>query len=629
MKVKNSRVFIKRGENTAGSERRRLLIKKASAVILAFCFLLSLNQIISLWGEGYGFYGVGLFGYNIWAVGLYVIAVWAVYRLFQRKEKRLHVVSGCLGFLLSLGIVYGSYVHFTNDIFSSAKVTFLQVTLVFGFFAVMTALFEELLLLWDRLPGWYERKEKERAETGEEAAGKAGKNGLYFMAVWLFIFLSYIPIFLSCWPGNFVYDTPFQLAEVVSGSYKTHHPLLHTLFLGWAYKLGQSMGDVSAGCQLYTLIQMAILSSAFACIWLYFYKKRMPKGFRVFVLLWFAWFPMHAVFAVSCTKDVLFAAFFLYFTVFLVRLVFDGEAFAWYSYGGMVASGVLSVLMRNNALYAILAGGVVILLLERRGKEQGKKRLCMLAVLGGIWLCSGLANAGLAAAVQAENTDSCRESLSMPLQCLARVAQYRREDLSDDLYAEICMYIPEEDLVKYNPYLSDEIKEHANEELLRENFPNFLKLWLKVGAQFADEYVESIVANTMGYWYPLNEGTYISKPLEYYHKLIWVSDEIEKRDYCPPATKIYGPLFWQEEYREVPVLGYLFRLDGWVWLFYTYLGWCIYKKNKKAGALGAIPFFYLGTCYLGPVSILRYIYCLIVAVPLLFYMVMRSDRNKG
>lgn len=123
----------------------------------------------------------------------------------------------------------------------------------------------------------------------------------------------------------------------------------------------------------------------------------------------------------------------------------------------------------------------MILLLERRGKEQGKKRLCILAVLGGIWLCSGLANAGLAAAVQAENTDSCRESLSMPLQCLARVAQYRREDLSDDLYAEICMYIPEEDLAKYNPYLSDEIKEHANEELLRENFPNFVKLWLKVG----------------------------------------------------------------------------------------------------------------------------------------------------
>ena len=84
---------------------RVLFIKKLAAALLAFFFLLSLNHIISLWGEGYGFYGVGLFGYNIWAVGLYVIAVWAVYRLFQRKEKRLHVVSGCLGFLLSLGIV--------------------------------------------------------------------------------------------------------------------------------------------------------------------------------------------------------------------------------------------------------------------------------------------------------------------------------------------------------------------------------------------------------------------------------------------------------------------------------------------------------------------------------------------
>ena len=102
MKVKNSRVFIKRGENTAGSERRGLLIKKASAALLAFFFLLSLNHIISLWGEGYGFYGVGLFGYNIWAVGLYVLAVRVLYRLFSRSEKRLQVVSGCLGFLLSL-----------------------------------------------------------------------------------------------------------------------------------------------------------------------------------------------------------------------------------------------------------------------------------------------------------------------------------------------------------------------------------------------------------------------------------------------------------------------------------------------------------------------------------------------
>lgn len=110
-------------------------------MILAFCFLLSLNHIISLWGEGYGFYGVGLFGYNIWAVGLYVLAVRVLYRLFGRSEKRLHIVSGCLGFLLSLGIVYGSYVHFTNDIFSSAKVTFLQVALVFGFFAVMHGAF--------------------------------------------------------------------------------------------------------------------------------------------------------------------------------------------------------------------------------------------------------------------------------------------------------------------------------------------------------------------------------------------------------------------------------------------------------------------------------------------------------
>lgn len=595
--------------------------KRIPAAILAYIFLLSLKQIINLWGSGYGFYGVGLLGYNIWAVGLYVFTVWILYRMFNRGEKKLHITAGILGMLLSLVIVYGSYAHFLNDIFQSKQVTLLQIGLVFGFLPVTMPLSEEFLLLFDRLRNWCIKKEEDKPRAIDAFFQKRG--WVYFALVWIIIFASYIPIFLACWPGNFVYDAPFQITEVIYGEYETHHPLMHTLLMGWAYNLGISIGDVSTGYQFYTLIQMLVLSGSFAYCVYYLYKKRVPRVFRVGVLLWFALFPMHAVYSVSATKDIMFSAFFLYFAVFLVRLLFDREQFKWYSYAGLIVSGVLSVLLRNNAAYAIIAGGVILVIFEKGWKQKGR----IVGILATVYVLSNVANLGLVAALDAEDTDSYKESLSVPLQCLGRVASYRGDELSEELYNEICMYIPESAFANYNPYLADEVKGPANEELLRENIFNFIKLWIKVGIQFPDEYIESFLTNNLAYWYPLDRGQYVQGSVEFYHKLIWVGPEIEKRTYCSWAGDFYGELFWQGEYLEVPILGYLFRAEVWVWFLNFFLAWSIMRKHKKTALMGAIPFMYLCTCYLGPTVVLRYIYCIVVIVPLLLYLVMRGGED--
>ena len=90
-----------------------------------------------------------------------------------------------------------------------------------------------------------------------------------------------MPVFLANWPGNFIYDAKYQLSEVVHNSYKTHHPLIHTWLMGTAYKLGVEWGNVSKGFQLYTLLQMLVLSSSFAYGLLYLRKRGMPRLFRV------------------------------------------------------------------------------------------------------------------------------------------------------------------------------------------------------------------------------------------------------------------------------------------------------------------------------------------------------------
>ena len=583
--------------------------KKIIPFIGGTCFVLSLNHIISLFGIQGGFAGVGEFGYNIWSLLGFGAALGLMGRMLRRRDRRLHVTAAISGLLMSAAIVYGTYAHFVNDIFQSAQAVWMQFAVMAGLLAVTVPASEEILLQFDRLNRYGERKWEGKVRKG------------YFFLVWALIFAAYIPIFLWFWPGNFVYDAPFQMAEVVSEQYNTHHPLLHTSLMGLAYNYGRSVEDASSGFQFYSLLQMLVLSDSFAYCVYYLYKRRVPRVYRVCTLLFFALFPMHAMFSITATKDVMFAAFFLWFMIFVVRLLADKEEFHWYSSVGIILSGTLCCLMRNNAVYAVTAGAVILLALVKR---TGRQKVFGAALLAGICALSFLAEAGLKAAVHAETDDRYRETFCMPLQCLARVASYRAEDVEQTDYEEICMYMVEEDIKNYSPYLADSVKSTANEELMRDNFWNFLKLFVKMGLKFPDEYMEAWITNTMGYWYPLDRGYVASGAIEFYHKLIWTEYEIVKRNYCSWPAVIYEPLYFHMEYSKVPILGYLHRPDFWIWFLTYFLFWSIYRKKRDAGLTGLIPLMYLGTCYLGPVSVLRYVYCLVVTAPLIGYVVLVS-----
>lgn len=595
------------------NELKKLYIKRIVLFACGICFVLSLSHIISLFRLHADFYGVGEFGYNIWSPLGFIIALWLLNRMFQRTDRRLHCAAAVSGFLMAAAIVYGAYAHFVNDIFQSVKVVCLQFAVMSGIATVTIPASEEILLQFDRLNRYGERK----------CECKISKR--YFFIVWFLIFVAYLPIFMWFWPGNFVYDASYQMEEVIENEYITHHPLLHTIAMGTAYKFGVSVGDASTGFQFYTLLQMLILSAAFAYCAYYLYKRGVPRAYRVCVVVWFALFPMHAMFSITATKDVMFAAFFLWFMIFVIRLLFDKEQFHWYTYGGLVLSGVLCCLTRNNAVYAVAAGTVIILLFVKRMLKQ---KLYAAGLLAGICILASLADAGLVAATNAKTVDRYRETYGMVLQCLARVAVYRGDDISETDYNEICMYMVEEDMKKYNPYLADAVKFTANEELMKENFWNFMKLFVKMGLKFPDEYIEAWVTNMMGYWYPLDRGQYASGAIEFYHRLIDAEYEIVKKEYWTWPKAIYEPLYFYNGYVKVPVLGYLHRPDCWVWFLTYFLFWSIYRKRKETGLTAAIPFMYLATCYLGPVAVLRYIYCLVVIVPLIGYVVMRSTDER-
>lgn len=594
-------------------------IKRIVSMVLAYLSVLSISKIFSL-NSDISNYFTGLYwGYNVGAILVFLFGGFVLCRFLTNRDKRLKILSTLAGVLVALACVYGAYAHYVNDIFISLKDGILQLFLVAGISFLTVPLSAEIFLLTDKASHWL--KEKQKIALEKETVKKPW---LYFLCVWAIIFVCYIPIFLAYWPGNFVFDAKDQLKDVFLYTHSTHHPLIHTLLMGQAYELGINMGNVSAGFQFYTLIQMFVLSASFAYSLLYLYRKKVYRGIRVGTLLFFALFPMNALFAISSTKDVLCAAFFLISVIFYIRLLYDKEQFKWYSYFGLIVSNVLLALFRNNALYAVILFIVIGLFVVKGWKDKLK----ILILLMAIYVLTGLCNDALIRSVEAREPDTYRETLSVPLQCLARVAAYRGDELSEDLYNEICLYIRDIDIPNYNPYNSDAIKNYANESLLRENTVSFFKLWVKVGLQFPDEYFESLVTNTLGYWFPLNQGSYATMGISLYHTLIGVGPEITKENYFPLASKVYDPLFYEGNAQYTPVLGYLFRTVLYVWFYIYAFIWSICKKDKRGILLLCLPVVYLLTCMAGPMAALRYIYSIIVCIPIFVHLAIREKEES-
>lgn len=590
--------------------------KRIIIFLLSYLCVLSFAGILYLQESGYiaGRY----FGRNLSAVAIFAITAWLLNRFFTMQDKRLKVVSSIGGVLLGLVIVYGSYCHFVNDIFRSAGENILQVFMILGISALTTPLIAELFLWLNKIQVWYLKK---CPENPVELTKK--KRVRFFCLSWLILFLAYIPLFLAEWPGNFIYDGIYQLRNVIHNAHSTHHPLAHTLLMGMFYNWGRSIGDASTGFQFYTLLQMLVLSASFAYFLLYVYKKRAPKCVWIGILLWYALHPIHALFAITSTKDVLCAAFLLFFIVFILRYFVDRESFHWYSYAGMIASGAGAILYRNNVMYAIVLFAIAVFVLLKGLKAKLKAVSVILAVI----LLSHTINEVMIHCTDATEPDTYRETLSVPLQGLARVASYRRDELPQELYDEICIYIQEADIPNYNPYISDAVKNNANEVALKTNTLNFFKLWAKVGLRFPDEYVESFLTNTLGYYYPLASGVYISTEIALYHTLIGDGEEIEKRGLEGPIKDLYSHFFWKKEYESTPILGFSFRCMLYVWILVLFLFWSIWKKNTGFLMPGILLFAYILTCFAGPTVMLRYIFCVVTATPVLIYLMMSSGNR--
>lgn len=433
----------------------------------------------------------------------------------------------------------------------------------------------------------------------------------FFLCLWLLLSLCYLPAYLALFPGTFGYDGPVQVAQYFGDNALTsHHPLLHTFLLGIFFSLGQTLfHSYSAGFAVYTALQGFIVTGSMAYSMALCRKKRVPLAVIALGFLWTAFNPLFQLLTFASTKDILFGAFLLCFAATLWDVPQNGAPSAGYCCR-LALFGSLTCLFRNQGIY-ILAIVILFALLTRL-----PRKICLSLVIA--LAASQLLTTACSAAWDIPKGDK-REMLPVPIQQLAYVGSLYlnggQVSMTPEQYAAVSELILPEGILSFTSESADPAKFYFQTDLLLENPGKYLRLYLELGVQNPGEYLHAWRNLIYPYWF---EGANIGFTFCY---------TFPEYNHWEVSRNSLFPLYYDHLVRKALKMSadanfgnlsekLLWRPEICLWLLAGLLG-CSIAGNRRL-LLGILPFLlYFLTMILGPVALLRYIYPLMIATPLL------------
>ena len=514
-------------------------------------------------------------------------------RLFGRRPLVTILGGGLFAFLLGIGL----YVEMEQMSLLAAVI--LGCILILPFSLLLRKLFE-----WE-----YHGKGQERVRA------------LRPQMIWGILFCCYLPALFVFFPGIFAYDVPFQLKQFFTGTFSTHHPLLHTVLIGTMISGGKAVGNVTVGAALYTVIQMALVAICFTGCIRSMARMAKHKG-MLWPLAFYALYPLHMIMAVNATKDALFAACFAW----MICLLIEGsqKPLSSFNKGMLVLTTIGSVLLRNNAIYALGAWAVFALAVSRN-----KRRV--LAFLG--ILCLGTVfGISLKLGLKAQDGDIV-EMLSLPIQQVARARLYAKEKLTDEELQKIDGIMPGEAWTYYDPTVSDPVKFEVDSSQIRSNPGEYLQLYLSVLKRCPKESFDAAAELMHGFLFPYFKyrvsGRYIqTENTEDYYDDWWTGERIRNASFFPRLRTAIEWRFGAQGAMQWPWIGIFFNMGVIVWATIFLCMRMMYWGNRDAALVTLIPLLLLGTYLLGPVMTGRYVYPFVCMIPGLTSVGGRNDETR-
>ncbi|MDO5377359.1 MAG: DUF6020 family protein [Clostridia bacterium] len=508
-------------------------------------------------------------------------------------RKRASALLG--GALFALFFAFGRQMEHDG---ASDPALAMAAALTIPFALILTALFERV---WRRL------------FTQRELAGGACRPFRARMA-FVALFACYVPMLLVTFPGSFAYDVPFQLRQVFTGEYSTHHPLLHTLLLGGCVALGRALGEINLGAALYTVLQMAGMAACFALTCASIARRCGARAARLSAAF-FALYPLHMLFAVNATKDVLFSGAFA-LALALAAEAAEGESAPRGLFAGFTAACTAAMLLRNNAVYAVAVW--MLLQLPALRRRQGRLLLLSAAISVGLALGTGALLARVTEAVSGDMS----EMLSVPIQQLARARLMEGEKLTDEERETIDALMPGEAWRAYDPSISDPVKFAFDTEAMKADMGAAVSTYLSVLKKCPKAYLDALLALTYPFFYPYGEyrvsGYYLQMGISEEQLDQWCDfPYITSQSLFPRVRDSLAWRFGAKGAMQIPVVGYLFNMGAIVWVMLFFALRDVYRGRWRRAGVWLLPVLLWGTFLLGPVMAGRYIYPFVCVLPVM------------
>lgn len=535
---------------------------------------------------------------GLWSIALLALTAVGIWRWMKLPERRLQGYAAVFGFGLSLCLLLGQRMERIGSVGGGGMLWLLLSALCLA--PAAGSLFAAGIH-FVRTP---------RAES----AAKWSDRRFFLMSL-LVIFLGWLVIFLSLYPGVFAYDALNQLVQGVDAPYSKHHPLLHTLMMNAFIRWGQSIGNANLGIAVNALVQMLLMGLSAAYGLTVIRREGCPRTVYLAALAVLTLLPIHGTMAVSTAKDPLFAAAVLW----TAALLFEGmrvrtPSVRWWLC--LLLATALTCLTRNNGLYALAVLLVLGLMLCRRHALR-----CLCAVLAGIVLSFGV-NAGLDAALQPKSGKS-REMLSVPIQQMARVATLHPEWQQDEDFQALF-----QGELEYEPLISDPAK-----EIFRTDgetpISQVIRLWLRMLRAHPDEYVDAFLLLTRGWWdiADLTHSTIYGDWAGYMQLNVFGGQGVERKPLLPFMAGFYENLLQLNGYQQIPVLSLLFSPALWIWFMLFTCMAALYTRRREALLPALLLLGVTATIMLGPCAIMRYAYPVMFGTPVVFGMLCAREKQ--
>lgn len=450
------------------------------------------------------------------------------------------------------------------------------------------------------------------------------------------IILCWIPTLLAFYPCIVSYDGGYQIRDYIfEGKINLGHPIITTILYSSFYSFGVSyLNSPTVGMLIFSIFQMTLMAFIFSYAVKFIEKETGKKYLRNISILIYGLFPYNQLFSMMTTKDVLFAGFTLLFIINLYKML--KYKYEIQDYIAFIGITVIMLSLRVNALYAFLVLIPISIFILIKNKKQLKKFVVMIVISIIMYQCFN----NLILNIVNEKSEGNDIWMCTFSQAAAKIANEKNDKLSDFEKEKISYFFGSNEELgkKYIQYIADSTMRLAKRDEINKDKKDFLEFMILLMKKYPREFIDSYLNTMRGYWYVLDDSFCRIRTKSYKDKMgalelycFPVGQEeykIQEDSKIPMLKQWYINMFCKNQFLKIPVLRILFQPATYFYILVAYVLYALYKKFKVRLLIGMYLFLYFITCFTAPCAIIRYIYAIIVSVPVIFGFVVKNNEKK-